>query len=146
VRQTRPSPAAVVPDPGHRGRVGARRRFSERGYADLLRAAHHQLGGRTVLVWDNLGVHLSRRMRAFVAAHADWLTVIQLPAYAPDLNPTEGVWGRLKTSLGSLAVHGLDDLDQLVRTRLKRMQYRPHLINGFLAGTGLNLNPVNPSS
>ena len=28
-------------------------------------------------------------MRAFTAAHPDWLTVIQLPAYAPDLNPVE---------------------------------------------------------
>ena len=28
-------------------------------------------------------------MRAFTAGHPDWLTVIQLPAYAPDLNPVE---------------------------------------------------------
>jgi hypothetical protein len=43
-------------------------------------------------------------------------------------------------------VHSLDDLDRLVRTRLKRMQYRPDLIDGFLTGTGPNLNPVNPIS
>ena len=31
-------------------------------------------------------------MQKFVAAHADWLTVVRLPAYAPELNATEGVW------------------------------------------------------
>lgn len=29
-------------------------------------------------------------MRAFTDAHTDWLTVVRLPAYAPDLNPVEG--------------------------------------------------------
>ena len=28
-------------------------------------------------------------MRAFTAGHPDWLTVIQLPPYASDLNPVE---------------------------------------------------------
>jgi hypothetical protein len=28
-------------------------------------------------------------MQAFTAGHPDWLTVIQLPAYAPELNPVE---------------------------------------------------------
>jgi hypothetical protein len=29
----------------------------------------------------------------------------------------------------------------LVKTRLKRMQYRPGLLPGFLAGTGLEFGP-----
>jgi putative transposase len=32
-----------------------------------------------------------------------WLTVIRLPAYAPELNPVEGVWAHLKSSLANLA-------------------------------------------
>jgi len=28
-------------------------------------------------------------MHAFITAHPDWLTVIRLPAYAPELNPAE---------------------------------------------------------
>ena len=42
-------------------------------------------------------------MRAFTAGHPDWLTVIQLPAYAPDLNPVEGAWSVMKNGLGNLA-------------------------------------------
>ncbi len=34
------------------------------------------------------------------------LHVIRLPAYAPDLTPTEGVWSHLKRSLGNLTVRG----------------------------------------
>jgi hypothetical protein len=29
----------------------------------------------------------------------------------------------------------------LAKTRLKRMQYRPSLLTGFLAGTGLEFGP-----
>jgi DDE superfamily endonuclease len=41
-----------------------------------------------VLVWDNLPTHTSRAMRQLIAARS-WLTVFQLPAYAPELNPVE---------------------------------------------------------
>jgi transposase len=43
-----------------------------------------------VLVWDNLNVHPGAELRAFTAAQA-WLEVFQLPSYAPDLNPVEGI-------------------------------------------------------
>jgi hypothetical protein len=33
-------------------------------------------------------------------------------------------------------------LTALVKTRLKRMQYRPGLLDGFLAKTGLDLTPM----
>ena len=84
----------------HRGRKGERRSFAEGDYAALLTAAHHQLGGPIVLVWDNLNTHLSTAMRAFIRTHADWLSVYRLPSYAPELNPAEGVWANLKNSPG----------------------------------------------
>jgi hypothetical protein len=31
--------------------------------------------------------HLSAVMNEFTGVHPDWLTVVQLPSYAPDLNP-----------------------------------------------------------
>ncbi len=44
-----------------------------------MTAAHQQLGGPIVLVWDNLRVHKAPPLRAFIDAHADWLTVFHLP-------------------------------------------------------------------
>jgi transposase len=48
--------------------------------------------GPIVLIWDNLPNHVSRTMRQLITARS-WLTVIQLPAYAPELNPVEGACG-----------------------------------------------------
>jgi putative transposase len=125
----------------HRGRKGERRSFAERDYADLLDAAHQQLGGPIVLVWDNLNTHISRAMRAFIDAR-DWLTVYRLPAYAPELNAAEGIWANLTGGLGNHHFHGLDTLKATIHTQLKRMQYRPDLITGFLAQTGLPTEPA----
>jgi transposase len=83
-------------------------------------------------------------MRTFTGAHRDWLTVVQLPAYAPDLNPAEGVWANMKNGLGNLAARNVSDLAVIVRNRLKRIQYRPGLIDGFLGQTGLTLEPEPP--
>ena len=122
------------------GRRDDRRKgFSEAAYARLLDAAHQQLNGPIVLVWDNLNTHVSRAMRELVAARS-WLTVFQLPPYASELNPVEAVWSHLKRSLANLTKHNIGQLTALVKTRLRRMQYRPALINGFLAKTGLDLS------
>lgn len=61
--------------------------------------------------------------------------------YAPEFNPVEGVWAHLKGSLANLTKHNLDQLTALVKTRLKRMQYRPGLIGGLIAKTGLDVQP-----
>ncbi|MFC5672228.1 IS630 family transposase, partial [Streptomyces incanus] len=55
--------------------------------------------------------------------------------------PTEGVWANLKNSLGNLAACTTDELAALARTRLKKMQYRPDLLDGFIAEAGLVLRP-----
>jgi hypothetical protein len=48
--------------PGRRCRPGGRRGGTEADYARLLDAAHRQLGGPIVLVWDNLNTHVSAAM------------------------------------------------------------------------------------
>ena len=97
-----------------------------------------------MVVWDNLNTHVSAAMTELIAAR-DWLTVFQLPPYAHELNPVEPVWSHLKRSLANLAKRNLAQLTALVKTRLKRMQYRPGLLDGFLASTRLDLTPFcNP--
>jgi transposase len=128
----------------HRGRRGERRSMSEADYADLIAAAHRALAAPVILIWDNLNTHRSAVMREFTGAHPDWLTVVQLPAYAPELNPAEGVWANMKNGLGNLAACTVDQLAGTVRNRLRRIQHRPDLISGFLAQTGLTLEPEPP--
>ena len=125
----------------HRGRRGGGRKgFTEADYAALLDAAHQQLGGQIVLVWDNLNTHVSAAMVEIIAARP-WLTVFRLPPYAHELNPVEPVWSHLKRSLTNLTRHTIAELTALVKTRLKRMQYRPGLLVGFLVSSGLQFGP-----
>jgi len=128
----------------HHGRKGERRSMSEADYAELIAAAHQQLHAPVILIWDNLNTHISAAMRAFTSAHPDWLTEVRLPSYAPDLNPAEGVWANMKNGLGNLMARDVDQLAAIIKNRLKRIQYRPELIGGFLAQTGLTLEPEPP--
>jgi hypothetical protein len=144
--------ALIAVKPGHPPRLiyrtrrpgGKRKGFTETGYARLLDAAHQQLGGPLVVVWDNSNTHISGAMGDLIAAR-DWLTVCRLPPYASELNPVEGVWSSLKRSLVNLTKHSIGQLTALIKTRLRQMQYRPGLLDGFLAGTGLDLTPLRNS-
>jgi len=123
----------------HRARRGdTRKGFTETDYARFLDAAHQQLHGPLVLVWDGLNTHTSRAMRELIAAR-DWLTVFQLPAYAPELNPVEPVWSHLKRSLANLVKQDIDQLTALIKTRPRPMRYQPGLLEGLLAKPRLNL-------
>ncbi|NEB51927.1 helix-turn-helix domain-containing protein [Streptomyces griseus] len=121
----------------YRGRKGEPKGIGWRDLCDLLVRAHIQLGGPIVLVWDNLRMHLVEPMRQFIADHADWLTVFQLPSYSPDLNPQEGIWSLVKRDIGNLAAADLGQITRAVKRRLKQIQYRPDLVDGCLVGTGL---------
>jgi putative transposase len=141
--------ALLATQPGHRPRLiyrthsgrrrggrngGQRKGFTETDYARLLDAAHQQLAGPIVLVWDNLNTHVSAAMAEIIAARP-WLTVYRLPPYAHELNPVEPLWSHLKRSLANLTKHTIAELTALVKIRLRRMQYRPGLLAGFLAST-----------
>ena len=61
-----------------------------------LPVSHHlrlQVRGKILLVWDWLGVHRCRLVRQWLAAQGDQFLVEELPAYAPELNPVEYLWG-----------------------------------------------------
>jgi hypothetical protein len=53
--------------------------------------------------------------------------------------PTEPAWPDLKRSLANLTKQDIGQLTALVKTRLRQMQYRPGLLDGVLAKTGLDL-------
>ena len=128
----------------HRRRKGERPSLGEADYAALIAAAHRTLGAPLIVVWDNLNTHRSRRMRTFTGAHPDWLTVVHLPGYAPDLNAVEGAWASMKSGLGNHAATTLDDLEAIVRSRLRAIQRRPGLVNALLGQTGLTLDSQPP--
>jgi DDE superfamily endonuclease len=56
----------------------------------VLEELRRFLGGqKATLVWDGLPAHRSKAMAAWIASQRHWLVAERLPAYAPELNPTE---------------------------------------------------------
>ncbi|MFL1901136.1 hypothetical protein ACJWDR_18765 [Streptomyces tauricus] len=58
-----------------------------------------------------------------------------------DVSAVLSVWSHLKRSLANLVKHGINQLNAMAKTRLKRTQHRTDLIEGFLAKAGLDLAP-----
>lgn len=104
------------------GRRDGRRSFSWRDYRDLLVAAHQQLGGPIVLVWDDLNVHKAADLQKFAEAR-DWLTIYYLPPYAPDLNPVEEIWFLLRR--GRLSNDAFSTPEHLVQRIRRGLRHNP---------------------
>ncbi len=106
---------------------------------------HHFRRQRVLLLWDGLSSHRSGVMKAYLDAQRSWLRVERMPAYAPELNPVEGVWNHLKG--GVLANRGDDTVEELIELAaggVHKARSQQHLLFGFLGQTGLVLtNPVN---
>jgi hypothetical protein len=88
-----------------------------------------------------LNIHLAPELAAFAAANAEWLRIFQMPAYAPELNPAEGIWSLLKRAIANFTAPNLEHLVRIVKRKLKKIQYRPHLIDGCLTKSGLTIEP-----
>ncbi|MGM1058565.1 transposase [Saccharothrix sp. Mg75] len=117
--------------------------FTHAEFPALLCHLHRSLGTPVVLVWDNLRGHITGKTKEFTTANTAWLTVVQLPSYAPEFNPTESVWAHLKTNaLANLAARNLAELTKAAHRGLRHIQRHPALLTGFLTGTGLTLDPT----
>ena len=114
---------------------------------DRLIAVLEQLAGfyasqRVVLIWDGLSSHWSTKMRAFLDSQRDWLRVERLPAYAPELNAVEYLWANLKDlELANLPTTTLAEVADATEQGIQRVCNHEDLVLGFLAHTGLALDP-----
>ena len=87
--------------------------------------------GRLLIIWDGLPAHLSRAVWDFVRQQGGRIWLEFLPAYAPELNPTEYIWGHLKHQIANLRPKNLGHLSTEAIRALKRMRRRPTLILAF---------------
>jgi DDE superfamily endonuclease len=75
---------------------------------DLIITAHRSLSAPVVWCWDNLNIHLAPELADFAAQNKDWLRIYRPSAYAPELNPAEGIWSLLKRPMVNFAAADLD--------------------------------------
>jgi transposase len=63
----------------------------------FLRHALRRISGKLLVIWDGSPIHRSRAVKNVLSdGAAARLQLEQLPGYAPELNPDEGVWKHLK--------------------------------------------------
>lgn len=128
----------------YHGRKNEPKSFTWSDYRDLIISTHLQLGAPLVWCWDNLNIHLATELTEFAQANAHWLRIYQFPTYAPELNPAEGIWSLLRRSMANFVVTDLHGVVRIIKRKLKKIQYRPHLLDGCLAQTGLIIeHPLN---
>jgi hypothetical protein len=100
------------------------------------------LGGeKATLLWDGLPAYRSRAMRAWLNTQRSWLVVERLPAYAPELNPVEGLWSSLKAvELANLTSPTLAEVIAQAHHGIDRLRRTPHLAYSFLRRTSLSVS------
>ena len=107
---------------------------------EFLRGLRRQLRGPLTVIWDRHKIHSkAQAVQAYLAKHPE-IVVEDLPAYAPQLNPDEWVWGWTKYGrLANLAAWDADELWDWVIEALVELKFRPDLLNAFIQDAELSL-------
>jgi transposase len=112
--------------------------------ADVVHFLCHllrQIPGKLLVVWDGATIHYNETVRRLLHTDKDqdlWLA--RLPAYAPELNPDEGIWQYLKNvELPNLCCLDLEHLHREILKAVARVRHKTHLIKACFKQAGLQL-------
>jgi len=104
-----------------------------------LRLLHRHYRHHAIIVWDRWNVHRSVAAY-FQQHHPDWFTFEFLPAYSPELNPTEQCWNHTKyTDLPNFIPDDLEHLTHAVGNAITKQSHDQKLLRSFFAYAKLNL-------
>ncbi len=129
------------------GAVTPTGRILTRTYAHAIRGVHvvrflkhllAHLKGKLLVIWDGASIHRGQVVKGFLKTPAGQrLHLVALPAYAPELNPAEGLWTLLKRGqLKNLFCEALWELQVELRLALARLRHRPTAIQGCIRHAG----------
>jgi transposase len=98
-----------------------------------------EVPGQMMIIWDGAPIHRSHTIKEFLANGASQrLHLERLPAYAPELNPDEGLWQQLKgVELRNVCCFTIPHLRDELRAAVKRVRRKSRLIHGFFRGAKL---------
>ncbi len=104
----------------------------------FLKHALRQMPGKLLVIWDGSPIHRSKAVKEFLAAGAAARVQLeQLPGYAPDLNPDEGIWRHLKyVELKNICCRSLSELRKELRKAKERLRHKKHVILGYIRQPG----------
>jgi transposase len=117
---------------GHTGR------FNAASYCAFLETVLAQTTQPIILIQDGARYHSAAKTQEFCAAHADRLTVQQLPSYSPDYNPIEHLWRNIKRhNMHNRYFPAFSDLTSALETALTHFQQHPQAVKQLM-GTYLD--------
>ncbi len=111
---------------------------------DVVRFLEHalrQIPGKLLVVWEGSPIHRSKVVKRFLAeGAAGRLQLEQLPGYAPELNPDEGIWKHLKhVELKNVCCRSLSELRRELRKAKERLRHKKHVIFGCIRQPGFEV-------
>ena len=111
---------------------------------DVVRFLNHlmrQIGGKLLVIWDGAPIHRSQAVKDFLVSGATRrVRLEQLPGYAPDLNPDEGIWKHLKcVELKNLCCQSLSELRVELRKAKERLRHKRDVILGCIRQPGFEV-------
>ena len=87
---------------------------------------------KVFLVLDNLRVHHSKAVQAWLESHGEQIEVFFLPSYSPELNPDEFMNGDLKTKMSaSEPARNGEHLRKKVVSHLRSIQNQPQRVRSY---------------
>jgi transposase len=110
------------------------RAFKSPDVVRFLRHALRQIPGKLLIIWDGSPIHSGQAVKEFLAnGAAHRLKIEQLPGYAPELNPDEGVWKHLKyVELKNICCQSLSELKVELRKAKERLRHKRDVILGCI--------------
>lgn len=117
------------------------RAFKGEDVVRFLRHALRQIPGKLLVIWDGSPIHRGQAVRGFLSSGAaSRLRLEQLPGYAPELNPDEGIWKHLKyVELKNLCCQSLSELRNELRKAKERLRHKKHVIVGCIRQPGFEV-------
>jgi transposase len=97
----------------------------------FLKALLHDVRGDIVLVMDSHPAHVSEETMEWLEAHMGRLQAELLPAYAPEINPDEHVWGLLKGMFRQDPLKADERLDEAVDAAMQHLKGQRALIRAL---------------
>jgi transposase len=96
----------------------------------FLRVLLRKISGKMVVIWDGSPIHRGHEIKDFLKRGATKRPHLeQLPGYAPDLNPDEGIWNYLKrVELGNVCCSNLDQLHRKLIQAKERLRHKKEII------------------
>jgi transposase len=107
----------------------------------FLQLLLREIRGKILVIWDGASIHRCEAIKNFTSkGGAHRLHLERLPAYAPELNPQEGIWNLLKrVELKNVCCQNLQQVRQeLVRAK-ERLRHRKSTLSQCYAHAGYSL-------